>query len=81
MKRRNLIYLICFFLLTVMILIYKMKENKQNEKAVITAAQILGNPDYLAISYGGYRLKSREDHQPTIYRTKGRFKVVARYGN
>ena len=80
MKRRNLIYLICFFLLTVMILIYKMKENKQNEKAVITAAQILGNPDYLAISYGGYRLKSREDHQPTISELKEDLRLLHAMG-
>jgi len=26
----------------------------------ITAADILGNPEYLAISYGGYRQKTRE---------------------
>ena len=35
------------------------KEKKQIEKVIgkkhITAADILGNPDYLAISYGGYR--------------------------
>ncbi|MDP5106031.1 MAG: glycosyl hydrolase family 17, partial [Polaribacter sp.] len=41
------------------------KVNKIEVKKVIkeemTAAQILGNPDYLAISYGGYREKSRED--------------------
>lgn len=80
MKRRNLIYLICFFLLTVMILIYKMKENKQNEKAVITAAQILGNPNYLAISYGGYRLKSREDHQPTILQLKEDLRLLHAMG-
>ena len=63
-----------------MILIYKMKENKQNEKAVITAAQILGNPDYLAISYGGYRLKSREDHQPTILQLKEDLRLLHAMG-
>lgn len=30
-----------------------------------TVAQILGNPEYLAISYGGYRMKSREI-QPSL---------------
>lgn len=34
-----------------------------------TAAEILGHPDYLAMSYGGYRTKSRED-QPKIYQIK-----------
>ena len=30
-----------------------------------SAKEFIGNPDYPAISYGGYRGKSRED-QPTI---------------
>jgi len=34
-----------------------------------TAEQILGNPEYLAISYGGYRGKTR-DEQPTILELK-----------
>ena len=34
------------------------------ESKAKTAKDILGNPDYLAMSYGGYRLKSREE-QPT----------------
>lgn len=80
MKSRNLIYLFCFFLLIIMILIYKMKENKQNEKTVITAAQILGNPNYLAISYGGYRFKSREDHQPTILELKEDLRLLYAMG-
>ena len=63
-----------------MILIYKMKENKQNEKTVITAAQILGNPNYLAISYGGYRFKSREDHQPTILELKEDLRLLYAMG-
>ena len=34
-----------------------------------TAEQILGNPDYLAISYGGYRSSTREV-QPTLEELK-----------
>ena len=34
-----------------------------------TAADILGNPDYLAISYGGYRENTR-DIQPTVEQIK-----------
>ncbi len=34
-----------------------------------TAKEILGHPDYLAISYGGYRGKTREE-QPTIEELK-----------
>ncbi len=35
-----------------------------DKKKVLSASEILGNPNYLAISYGGYREKSR-DVQPT----------------
>ena len=45
----------------------------------ITAADILGNPDYLAISYGGYREKSR-DIQPTIPQLKEDMKILAAMG-
>ena len=31
------------------------KENKIVKRIEMTAEQILGNPKYLAISYGGYR--------------------------
>ena len=34
-----------------------------------SAKEFIGNPDYPAISYGGYRGKSRED-QPTIEEIK-----------
>jgi len=34
-----------------------------------SAKEFIGNPDYPAISYGGYRAKSRED-QPTIEEIK-----------
>ncbi len=47
----------------------KNKEEKSMEekksKSSLTAKDILGNPDYRAISYGGYRMKKR-DSQPTI---------------
>ncbi len=45
----------------------------------ITAAEILGNPDYLAISYGGYRQKTR-DIQPTIPQLKEDMKILAAMG-
>ena len=44
-----------------------------------TAAEILGNPDYLAISYGGYREKTR-DIQPTIEQIKEDMKILAAMG-
>ena len=46
-------------------------ETKQDEVTTdsMSAEQILGNPDYLAISYGGYRENSR-DIQPTVAQIK-----------
>jgi len=41
------------------------KEDNMKPHKSITAKDILGKPDYLAISYGGYRQTSR-DKQPTI---------------
>lgn len=44
-----------------------------------TAADILGNPEYLAISYGGYREKTR-DIQPTIKELKEDMKILSAMG-
>lgn len=45
----------------------------------ITAADILGNPEYLAISYGGYRQNSR-NVQPTIAELKEDMKILSALG-
>jgi exo-beta-1,3-glucanase (GH17 family) len=50
-----------------------IKSAKRNK---MTAKDILGNPDYLAISYGGYRKKSR-DIQPTVAELKEDMKILA----
>ncbi|MEZ4932327.1 MAG: hypothetical protein R2788_09435 [Saprospiraceae bacterium] len=42
----------------------------------LTAKDILGNPDYQAISFGGYREKSR-DQQPTVGQLKEDLKILA----
>ena len=42
----------------------------------ISAEEILGNPDYLAMSYGGYRYKTR-DSVPTINDIKDDMKILA----
>ncbi len=42
----------------------------------LTAKDILGNPKYLAISYGGYRQTSRE-LQPTVEQLKEDMKILA----
>jgi exo-beta-1,3-glucanase (GH17 family) len=44
-----------------------------------TAAEILGNPDYMAISYGGYR-KTTRDVQPTIAELKEDMKILHALG-
>jgi exo-beta-1,3-glucanase (GH17 family) len=53
------------------------KDNMQSEK--ITAKEILGNPAYLAISYGGYRQNSRKI-QPTIEELKEDMKLLSAMG-
>ncbi|MFY0628996.1 MAG: glycosyl hydrolase family 17 [Flavobacteriaceae bacterium] len=60
----------------------KSKENLQKEskqKTQLTAKDILGNPDYLAISYGGYR-KTTRDIQPTIPEIKEDLKILSAMG-
>lgn len=44
-----------------------------------TAEEILGSPDYLAVSYGGYREKTR-DIQPTIPQLKEDMKILHAMG-
>lgn len=44
-----------------------------------TAAAILGNPDYLAISYGGYRENTR-DIQPTLAELKEDMNILSAMG-
>ena len=68
-----------FYLYTVAIscIILSCKNNKRNQnlqkeskqKTQLTAKDILGNSEYLAISYGGYR-KTTRDIQPTIAEVK-----------
>ncbi|WP_299219367.1 glycosyl hydrolase family 17 protein [uncultured Aquimarina sp.] len=52
----------------------KPKLAMQPQKSM-TAKDILGNPNYLAISYGGYRKSSRE-FQPTISQLKEDMKML-----
>ena len=50
-----------------------------DKKKALSASEILGNPNYLAISYGGYREKSR-DIQPTIAQLKEDVKILHAMG-
>ena len=58
------------------------KENTKDltqTKKEVTAKDILGNPEYLAISYGGYRANTREV-QPTLVELKDDLKIMAAMG-
>jgi len=72
-----------FFCLTGIALLTLSCEQKKEAKKkttemqkVISAKDILGNPEYLAISYGGYRQATR-DMQPTITELKEDLKLLA----
>jgi exo-beta-1,3-glucanase (GH17 family) len=51
----------------------------ESESSTVTAEEILGNPDYQAISYSGYRGISR-DIQPTIHELKEDMKLLEAMG-
>ena len=74
-----------FYLYTIAIscIILSCEDDKKNEKLQknpkkkiqLTAKDILGNPSYLAISYGGYR-KSTRGIQPTVAEIKEDMKIL-----
>ncbi len=74
-----------FYLYTIAIscIILSCEDDKKNEKlqknpkqkTQLTAKDILGNPNYLAISYGGYR-KSTRGIQPTLAEVKEDMKIL-----
>jgi len=64
--------------LSIFISMLGCNEQPKNESSK-TAADILGNPEYLAISYGGYRQKTR-DIQPTISQLKEDMKILSAMG-
>ena len=55
------------------------KNTIQKEVPPLSAATLLGNPDYPAISYGGYRATSREI-QPTIEQLKNDLRILYALG-
>lgn len=69
-------------LITVISIAMSCKENNHKSTSPnqpmqkdLTAKDILGNPNYLAISYGGYR-KNTRDIQPTIAELKEDMKIL-----
>jgi exo-beta-1,3-glucanase (GH17 family) len=63
-----------FVAFVLLILVVSCSEAPQ--KTEKTAAEILGNPEFLAISYGGYREKTR-DVVPTVEEIKDDLKILA----
>ncbi len=74
-------------ILLILSLSFSCSNSQETEKTVpltetktgLTPKEILGNPKYLAISYGGYRKNSR-DVQPTIEELKEDMKILAAMG-
>jgi len=63
----------------VLVFSFKMEDQKNNylnNRKHVTAKDILGNPNYLAISYGGYRNNTR-DIQPSIEEIKEDLQLLA----
>jgi len=58
---------------------FACKNGHKEAKQSITAEMILGNPNYPAISYGGYRANSREV-QPTLAQLKNDLKILHAMG-
>ena len=66
------------------IILISCGQNKKEEKRMqlqkqLSAKEILGNPDYQAVSYGGYRATSR-DIQPTVPQLKEDLKIMSAMG-
>ena len=57
----------------------KGENNQEQINKKVIAKDILGNPAYLAISYGGYRQNSR-DIQPTVEQLKEDMKILSAMG-
>lgn len=78
--KKHLIFLLLISIATFMI---SCNSSQQSDIAPdtdgISASEILGNPDYVAISYGGYRENTR-DIQPTLPQLKQDMKILHAMG-
>lgn len=80
MKLRTIIYLFILIAALTMSCNYQNKPKKPMQPQItMTAKMLLGNPKYLAISYGGYR-KTTRDIQPTINEIKDDLKILSAMG-
>ncbi len=71
--------LILLLLLSLAVWLFQACVSSAPKARVVTAADILGNPDYPAISYGGYREKSR-DIQPSVAQLKEDMRILSAMG-
>lgn len=78
----RLSHIAVLFIVTLLLSCGKQQEEKKMQNSTqpaksrnLSAKEILGNPDYQAISYGGYRQKTR-DSQPTIPQLKQDLKIL-----
>ena len=75
----------CIALLLIMAVCFSCKDTSSSSAVQpqtikqVTAKEILGNPEYLAISYGGYR-KSSRDSQPAIAELKKDMRILSAMG-
>jgi len=82
---KHLSYIAVFFVFVMLMSCGKQKDKEEKTmketkaKKSLTAKELLGNPDYQAISYGGYRMRTR-DSQPTIPQLKQDLKIMHRMG-
>lgn len=81
LKTLKLIFIFAFLLLGFACEETQMEQEEEEiqTKKEVTAKDILGNPDYLAISYGGYRERSR-DLQPTVEQLKKDMQILHAMG-
>ncbi|AUC81767.1 glycosyl hydrolase family 17 [Lacinutrix sp. Bg11-31] len=77
----NKVIILCVLIAITMMSCNRNNKDKQTRKIQkkLTAKDILGNPDYLAISYGGYRETTR-DSQPLIKELKNDLKLLSAMG-
>ena len=71
---KNILLVISLVLLASCQTSQKEKKPMQNNRN-LTAKEIFNKPEFLAISYGGYRKKTRKE-QPTIQQLKEDLKIL-----
>lgn len=80
---RNVIWRLCAFCSFICAITGLMSCQNQSKSSMkqdkVTAADILGNPEYQAISYGGYRRNTR-DIQPSVAEIKEDLRLLSAMG-